>query len=296
MSIAIEADAALIRAARPYMGSLSRAAGSTRHAVMLAEARVQDVATPIVANCHLELRGPEQFLGGFHDFLCQGVAVHGVDGVVVGSLSVTVQNTAVPPPLRRILQVVGSGIDAELIVGRLRLRVLELPHDAPGARLERLHQDLIQIQATSRLEIDLAALELSRAAASDAEALLESAWALIERFTRLSRLWQILAEPTVVVVDEFEADQLVRDSSELMQTEARIANVMLQVVALPCGRVRGVNETASVLVSRHALALRRAGEHGSVEVSLNESGRVRWTIHSVHGRERSLKYDVRIAE
>jgi transcriptional regulator of acetoin/glycerol metabolism len=314
----------LLGAARPYLQALSRAAGRERHAAMLGDARAvvldlraddetlrgspgfpgpgallseahagaNGIATPIAENSYVELAGPEHFISGFHPFTCQGIPLHGVDGETVGSLTVSVRTPRAAYRLHRILKVAARGIEAEMIVGRLRTRLRELPRDDDWAHLERLHQDVVQVHTAGRLEFELASFELARAA--DAEALIHAAREVMERFTRLSRLWQILVEPTTRVVEELDASQLVRDSSDLMQTEARMAGVTLRTATTPCGRVRRLHELVRALVHGHMVALRRAGEQGVVEVSTNERGCVEWTIVPAEGRPSSLHYDLQV--
>jgi transcriptional regulator of acetoin/glycerol metabolism len=317
-----EANETLIGAAQPYMRALARAAGSEMHAVVLGEATgvvidarghdqltvgphgvaspgsmlseahagANGIATPVAEGRYVELVGPEHFIGGFHDFTCQGLPVRGVDGETIGSLCITVPTGATPSRFRSMAKIAGRGIEAELVVSRLRARLRELPVRDDWTHLERLHQDIVQIHAMSRLEFDLAAFELSRS--GDATTLLRRTRDLLERFARLSRLWQVLADPVTEVVVEVDADQLVRDSVDLMQTEARMQAIDLRVATQPCGRVPLVHEVVRALVHGHAVALRGAGQEGSVEVAMDERGRVGWTVVPAVGRPSSLHCDL----
>jgi hypothetical protein len=315
----------LVQAAGPYLRSLSRAAGSERHAVTVGDAQavvldllgddetllgpdrvpgrgslmaeahagVNGVATAIVEDAYVEIVGPEHFIGGFHRFTCQGVPLRGVEGETIGSLSISLRTPHAAARLRRILQVAARGIEADLIVSRLRARLHELPRGDEWSQLERLHQDLVQLHTSGRLEFELATFELSRA--GDAEALIGSARDLIDRFSRLSRLWQMVADPVTGLAGVLEAEQLVRDSCDLMQTEARMAGVTLRTVTEPFGCVRQVHAAVHSLLHLHKLALDRAGERGMVEVSTDERGRVEWTIVPAQGPQLSLQHQLQVA-
>ena len=322
----VEANETLVEGAQPYLQALSRAAGCERHAAVIgdAQATVLDVcgdeaslhgpervpgpgallseahaganglSTPIEDQGYAELVGPEHFIAGFSPFTCQGVPIRGVRGEIVGSLSVSVRSARAAEGLRRILTLAARGIEADLVVGRLRAHLAELRRSETSERewgtLERLHQDMIQVHTQSRLEFELASFERSRG--SDNHALVTRAHATVDRFARLSRLWRILANPTELEVDELEADHMVRDSVDLFRTEARIAGVTLAARVALRGRVRPVHEAVRALARAHQVALRLAKKGGTVEISTNERGRVSWTISCADGRQHLRHYDL----
>jgi transcriptional regulator of acetoin/glycerol metabolism len=320
------ANETLVEGAQPYLRALSRAAGSERHAAMLGDAQAiildvrgdeasirgpesvpgpgsllseahagaNGISTPLEDGGYVKFVGPEHFIAGFSPFTCQGTPIHGVHGGVVGSLSVSVRSAQVGDRLARLLMVATRGLEAELVVGELRERLRELRRcdtsDDEWAKLERLHQDLIQVHTASRLEFELATFEISQG--NNAEALVASAHETIERFARLSRLWRILADPTEAVDDELEVGRLVRDTVDLFRTEARIAGVTLCTSAVHHGRVRRVHAAVHALVHGHWAALCQAGVGGMVEISVDERGRVRWTITRADGRQHLRHYDL----
>jgi transcriptional regulator of acetoin/glycerol metabolism len=321
----IDANADLVAAAQPYLRALSRAAGRERHAAMLGDAQAilldvqgdaatvhgpervpgigsflseahagaNGIGTPLAHQGYVELAGPEHFIGGFHLFTCQGLPLRGFEGETIGSLSVSVRTPLAADRLRRVLKVAARGIEADMIVQGLRRRLRRLPRDAAWPQFECLHQDLVQLHTASRLEFELASFESARVS-GDAHVLLRDANELIERFTRLSRLWRVLVDPTVCVGDELEADQLIRDSVDLVQTEARLAKVTLRASTLPCGRIRDVHEAVPALVAGHFVALSRAGEGTVVEVSLDERRRVQWRLLPLTGRPHSFHCNLEV--
>lgn len=298
---AIDSNWELVSAAQPYMRALARAAGVDEHSIALCDewgiildvhgpafatryrpgtcfsethAGANGIATAAVEGDYVELTGPEHFLSCFHEFTCQGIPVRGLRGDKPGALCVT---SRAPNRwnLRRILEVAVRGIEAELVAARLRSCLQESRNGGAWEDLERLSQDLSQIHTAGRLEFELAALAPSGAV--DGDELVRSAYQTLERFTRLSRLWQVLAEP-IDHAEPVPADSLVVDSIDLLQTEARFAGVTVRIDTVACGNVVGVSTSLQALLKLHRLAFRRAGDRGLVEVSLDERGRVRWTV------------------
>jgi transcriptional regulator of acetoin/glycerol metabolism len=263
---------------------------STGSMMSEAHAGANGLGTPIAEGRYVALVGPEHFIGGFQPFTCHGVPLVGFDGHTIGSLTISVRAPEHAIRLRPILEAAAHGIEADLIAMRLRARLRELPrtHDWPA--LERLHQDLLQLHTSGRLEFELASFELMHG--RDGGAWIRSARELGDRFARLARIWRILAEPETPVVDEIDAEQLLRDTTELVQTDARMANVTVRSTTTPCGLTRRAQEIVPILMRHHSIALRRAGQAGLVEVAIDERARVTWTILAASAPELSLHFDM----
>lgn len=299
----IRRERTLIGAAQPYMRALSRAAGAERHAILLGDAVgfVLDVAgdpeslngpdsvpgpgallaeevvgangvgTPLVEGCYVELHGPEHLLAGLQRFTCQGTPLRGVDHSIVGVLGISVCRPGAAARVREILLCAAQGVEAELARAQLE-------HDAQRViasgtfcerLVERLRQDMVQAQATTRLSIDLAARGLARCRDDRALRLLQLAQGAIERFRRRSELWRMLAggderPPRPVALDDLLVDLL-----ELLETEAATRGVEISL-----GDLEGVATVADPRALARRLfrallnALDTARRGGAVRVAI----------------------------
>lgn len=254
----------LLQAARPYVQALARAAGAERHAAMLGDPRgvvldvlgdpastlgpdrvpgpgsllseavsgANGIGTPLAERGYVELVGPEHFIEGFHPFTCQGIPILGPDGAVTGVISVSVRRVEAGRRLRELLVCAAHGVEAELIRQRLDDDVRQLV--AAGGRddeplLERLRQDLVQVQATARLGVASAARDLARDRLEVAARLLSLARASIAEFARQSALWRDLAATAAAPPRLVDVAELVRDLATLLRTEAATARLTLAV-------------------------------------------------------------------
>lgn len=259
----LERHQRLIQAARPYMRALSQAAGAERHAAMLGDARAvvldvvgdprsvdgpervpgpgallaeevsgaNGIGTPLAEAAYVELVGAEHFIEGFHPFTCQGVPVRDPDGAVAGVVSVSMRRTEAARRLREILICAVHGIEAELIRERLGedLRRVVAAGTIDEGLLEKLRQDIVQSQATARLEVQLAARDFARDRLQYAMRLLSLAHASIASFERQSALWRDLVSMEQGAHRSIELDLLVRDLAALLRTEAATGRIALEL-------------------------------------------------------------------
>lgn len=255
----------LIQAARPYMQALSSAAGRERHAAMLgdSDAIVLDVVadeatlhgsdgfpepgsilqealsgsngigTPLVENAYAELVGAEHFIQGFHHYTCQGVPIVGPGNQVVGVLSTSVRRPEASQRLREIMIVAAQGIGAELLLRQLEAMVQQIVRHAQLSEgvMDKLRQDLVQIYTAGRMNVEVAALQLSRG--SDASTLksagrlLEVAARAMEKFRKLSTLCLNLARSDSSPREWVHVNSVIDQIEDLLTTEARIKKVII---------------------------------------------------------------------
>jgi len=251
-------------AARPYLRALSQAAAAERHAAMLGDSRgvvldvigdvssvsgpervpepgsllseavsgANGIGTPLAEGGYVELVGAEHFIEGFHLFTCQGVPVRTPDGAVAGVISVSMRRTEAARRLHELLVCAAHGVEAELIRERLDEDVRRLI--AAGGRddealLENLRQDLVQAQATARLEVALAARDLARDRLAYAARLLALAQRSIAVFERQSALWRDLAATDPGPLRVVDLAVLLPDLAALLRTEAATSEVTIEV-------------------------------------------------------------------
>lgn len=252
-------------AARPYLQALSQAAAAERHAAMLGDSRgvvldvigdpqsvcgpervpspgsllseavsgANGIGTPLAEGGYIELVGAEHFIEGFHLFTCQGVPIRTPDGAIAGIISISMRRTEAARRLHELLVCAAHGIEAELIRERLDEDVRRLI--AAGGRddeplLENLRQDLVQAQATARLEVALAARDLARDRLAYAARLLALAQRSIAIFERQSALWRDLAATDPGPLRVVDLAVLLANLAALLQTEAATVEVTVEVV------------------------------------------------------------------
>lgn len=244
----------LVAIATPFLGALSRAAGSERHAAMLGDgqgrvlkiigdpdtvadanfpragsllsesvAGANGIGTALAEGSYVELVGAEHYIEGFHVFTCQGVPLQGVRGEPVGVLSMSVRRQETASKVRDILFCASEAAECELLSERLSETLGLL---APLERiLECLRQDVIQGIAMARLRFELAAREI--AAGTDASATLRAAQRLIDKFRREAAVWRNLVGHGTSAVEPIALVELVEDFTALLATEARVAQIEL---------------------------------------------------------------------
>ncbi|HJV86073.1 MAG TPA: hypothetical protein VJ698_11420 [Noviherbaspirillum sp.] len=252
----------LIEAARPYMQALSKSAGDERHAAMLGDrnaividvlgdeesvhgpqrvpgpgallaeqqAGSNGIGSPLAEGGYIELVGPEHFIEGFHLFTCQGLPLKGPDGETAGVLSTSVRRVEASHRIREILFCAARGIEAELIRRQLSSELQDLMAGAPDASLlDRLQQDIVQIQGAARLRLEKA-IRLARATRqSEVSQQIEAANELIMRFQNQSRLWREIASPSAEAPNFHDLGRHVKEMSTLLATEAAVHGLDIEV-------------------------------------------------------------------
>lgn len=280
----------------PFLQALSLAAGSDRHAAMLADrdgrllriagdaetmaddnfpqagallseqaAGANGVGTALAEQGYVELVGPEHFIEGFHAFTCQGVPLEGPDGRLAGVLSMSVRRLAAADRVRDILFCASEAASCELIAR-------ELSGTALGNRtLERLRQDVVQRVTQARLRLELAARQI--AAGTAARDSLQIASALSRQFERQAALWRDLALAPVGNVEVIELADLVEDFLGLLQTEARLARVRWSLAAEE--RLQVLDDRVGLarrLLSAALSSLQSAAPSSVIEVAIRRGG------------------------
>lgn len=263
--ILFEKESDLIQAARPYMRALSQAAGSDRHAAMLgdhnstvldvvgdeesvhgqqrvpgpgallseARAGANGIGSPLAEGSYIELIGPEHFIEGFHLFTCQGLPLYGPDGETIGVLSTSVRRVEASRRIHEILVCAARGIEAELMRRRLSADVENLvASQSEGALLEKLEQDIVQLQGAARLRLERAVRMVSSDRRPDGMRLIETANDLIDRFRRQSRLWREIGSARTSPPQFLDLNQEVADMASLLTTEAAVRGLEVEIHAL----------------------------------------------------------------
>jgi sigma-54 dependent transcriptional regulator, acetoin dehydrogenase operon transcriptional activator AcoR len=249
----------LIHTAHPYMQALSRASGGERHAVMLGDERaiVLDVlgdeqsihgaervpgpgalldesacgangmGTPLAYGGYVELVGPEHFIEGFHPFTCQGIPLRDASGEVAGLLSVSVRRSRVGQRLREIMICTAHAIETEFMADHLeeQLQRMLAAQGSTASEAERLLRDILQMQAVTRLRLEIAAGEFAKNRLTDARDLLALATTALGSFRRQAALWGELALNTTAPLALVDVNALLRDIKELLEGEAVAADV-----------------------------------------------------------------------
>ncbi len=258
-----ERERDLLDAARPYMQALSEAAGTARHAAMLgdrnaavldvvgdeesvrgkqrvpgpgallseAEAGANGIGSPLAEGGYIELVGPEHFIEGFHPFTCQGLPLYGPEGETVGVLSTSVRRVEASHRIREILTCAAHGIEAELMRRRLSddLHALLTSRDDEARLLDRLQQDIVQLQGAARLRLETA-IRLARSDLRPAALrLVAAATDLIRRFQRQSHLWREIATATPSAPGLLDLGDETEAVGALLTTEATVRGLHVEV-------------------------------------------------------------------
>lgn len=301
----------LIEAADPYLRALSLAAGNERHAAMLGDdagvvldivadeetardtpgfptpgsllsesvAGANGIGTALAEGRYVELVGPEHFIEGFHVYTCQGVPIRGVDGEVVGVLSVSVRRTEAAEHLHEILICAAHGI-SELVRRRLEADMAEvLQHSlVEGSNLDALRQDVTQLQAAARLRLEHAA-RVTRTRATGAFDILSIAQRLLQRFRARSRTWRDIAFGQVGMAQPIELQSRLEEIADLVATEAAIRGRHASVEHGEPVMILADPREVSRLLFRwflHALDAAAAGEVAQARIEIMEqAGRAR---------------------
>lgn len=247
-------EARLVEITSPFLGALSRAAGTERHAAMLgdadgrvlkivadsltandeqfpragsllseAAAGANGIGTALADGHYVELIGPEHYIEGFHVFTCQGVPLHTAPGEAVGVLSMSVRRIEAADRIRDILFCASEAAECELLSAHFSDRLMQ--HEGTDAILEALRQDIVQRIASTRFQLEMAARRI--ASGRSASDLLRDAERLIGRFRRQAGIWRNLVDDSIGSPEPVAVHDLVSEFMDLMQTEARINGVTL---------------------------------------------------------------------
>jgi sigma-54 dependent transcriptional regulator, acetoin dehydrogenase operon transcriptional activator AcoR len=258
----LEKERRIIIAAKPYLRALSKAAGSAPHAAMLGDAQAivldvtgdeetihgpvsvpgpgslldesacgaNGIGTPLAEGGYAELAGPEHFIGGFHPFTCQGIPVRGADGVVAGTLSVSVKKPDAAQFLREILICAAHAIEMDLLHQRLEedLHRVAASPSINDDLMEKLRQDVVQALAIARLNVEFAARDLQRGRMDYASRLLHLADQSLQSFSRQGALWRSLVSTQPALERPVNLNQLIDDLCGLLKTERNTGTITLQ--------------------------------------------------------------------
>ncbi|HET9598552.1 MAG TPA: GAF domain-containing protein [Anaeromyxobacteraceae bacterium] len=298
----LQRERALIDASRPFMESLSRAAGADRHAAMLADrgCQVLDVVgdeasvrgpesvpgpgallaeanaganghgTALAEMTYVELVGPEHFIEGFHVFTCQGIPLLGAAGELVGVIGISVRRLETASRVRDVLFCASQGVECELLARWLSEVVVT--RELHGRLEERLRQEIVQELASARLRLEAAARRIARGAA--ASELMAAARELLDTFRARALTWRDLVSDELPAPAPIDLPDLVDSVLGLLEAEARASGIRLR-----WGRA----DRAVVVEDRQALArgvlgqaltaMQRAGRDGAVVVDLERASR-----------------------
>lgn len=297
---------AVLSAAHPFLRALSAAAGGERHAAMLSDAQAVVLAvegdeasvygpervpgpgallseelcganglgTALAEGGYVELVGPEHFIQGFHLFSCQGIPFRTPEGEVAGALSTSVRRPEASVRLREILVCAAHGIEAELLRGRLEEDLARVAAAAPDdARpLERLRQDVVQVQATARLKLHSAARAVARHRQEEDQRLVQQAEQALNTFRRRAALWRLLATEARAPACSMDLLLCVRALEDLLQTELAVRQVSLRVEGESVLTLAEPPALYRLLFRRLMRALDQAGAGGTVRACVWPQG------------------------
>lgn len=312
----LERENKLIAAARPYLAALSRAAGSARHAAMLADqdgrvlAVVGDeesihgpeavpgpgalmseacvgangLGTSLAEGGYIELVGPEHYLENFHGYTCQGIPVVGMNSQIVGVLSISLRGQAAATRVRDILFCASQGIECDLLAQELLETVVRSRHTADTGVAERLRQDIVQHLAAARLKLELAAQRLARG--GEITMLVQATEELTIRFRQRAELWRDLVTDAVTAPGPIRLDDLVAQMLALLATEASVNELTL---------TWGSQQDAAVIMSdRHGAGrkilaeiltgMQRVGRGGKLQIEVSTAPDRRLGTVALHGQ------------
>lgn len=247
-------ESALVNVAAPFLSALSRAAGKERHAAMLSDgsgrvlkvvadpltaadpefpragsllsetvAGANGIGTALAEGHYVELVGPEHFIEGFHPFTCQGVPLAGSVGRMSGVISMSLRRAETASKVRDVLFCASEAAECEILAANLASYIIRAA--SAGPKLETLRQDIIQGIAQARLQIELAAYQIANS--EDSIMPLDTAYQLSLKFKRQAAIWRDLADLATSAPEPILLSDLVSDFMNLMETEARVANVKL---------------------------------------------------------------------
>ncbi|MFY0570188.1 hypothetical protein ACN28E_41080 [Archangium lansingense] len=298
----VEQQQAFISAARPYMESLSGAAGPERHAVGLSDAHAvvlsllgneeslhkakrvappgallseevcgtNGMGTPLATGGYVEVVGPEHFISGFHIYTGQGIPIRDPGGKVVGVLTTAVWRPEASRRLRDMLLCAAHGIEAELLLRQLESdirEVLAAPGDEQALRV--LREDVDRLRESSREGFRMAARQATVSRFEYALRLLRLAEETVQDIRHRALVWRSLASLEEGQRRPVALTELVRELLGLLREEA-----LRQRVELVLGEQEPVHVEADVLdLSRQLLhtalqALALAGPGGSVRIDV----------------------------
>ncbi len=241
------------------MRALSAAAGSDHHAAMLSDensvllevrgdsetlgnpnfpsagsllseatAGANGVGTTVAEAKYIELIGHEHFIRGFHPFTCQGVPIRNTKGQMIGSISTSVRKPEASRRLRDIFLCAAHGIESELMHNEIQSSMIgTIKAREDEESLDKLRQDIIQAQASSRLKIQLASKMLSTKA-EYAINLIKAAQDAMEKFKLEAKLWREMAESDQGYLESFSITGVIEQLLALLRTELSLKGATIQ--------------------------------------------------------------------
>ncbi|WP_437575195.1 hypothetical protein [Sorangium sp. So ce887] len=216
-----------------------------------------------------------------------------------GVLSVSVRRPEVGRRLHEIMLCAAHGIEMDLLAGRLERdmeRVLAA-RDVPTEELQRLLQDVFQVQAAARLRIEIAAEHLATNLFAQTRDLLQLAATLVRRFRRRAALWRALALDEPFAPRPVVLDALVRDIAELLEVESAVCDVTTTFEEVEPVVVEAAPHTLTRALFRVLLGAIKAARGGGVYIALRSmpaGGELRLTLAPGPGVAMSAPPPVRI--
>ncbi|GAB1539683.1 hypothetical protein NUACC21_23500 [Scytonema sp. NUACC21] len=295
----------LIQMASPYIRILSQAAGTDRHAVMLANkqaivldvvgdkqtvqgtesfpksgsllsecvAGANGVGTPLAEADYVEIISAEHFIEGFHPFTCQGIPLRDDKQEILGVLSISLRRADAGQRLKEILLCASHGIEADLLIAKLEKDVRRVLESNPNEYqpLEDLRQDIIQAHQAARLKLEVVSRMIAANRLEYARQLLQQAEQSIQMFRRRAEIWRNLASFEIGSPQPVSLTDKISDLRDLLSTEAAIRQV--EVMTEWDEAITVIADARSLLrqLLRYFLqAFDSAGKGGIVKVAVNE--------------------------
>ncbi|WP_016953249.1 GAF domain-containing protein [Anabaena sp. PCC 7108] len=249
----------LINLAAPYFRTLSQAAGTDRHAVMLsnrqgilldvvgdkqtiqasesfptpgsllseAVAGANGIGTPLAEEDYVEIVAAEHFIQGFHPFTCQGIPLRDENREIIGVFSISVRRADAGQRLKEILLCASHGIEAELLIGNLEKDIRRVLASSPDdyQPLEELRQDIIQGHQAARLKLEISSRMVAVNRLNYAMQLLQQAEKSIQIFRHRAAIWRSLASLEIGQIQPLSLTDSLHDLVDLLATEAAIRKV-----------------------------------------------------------------------
>ncbi len=294
-----------LEAARPYLRSLSRAAGKDRHAAMLGDEKavvleiigdeetVRDttfpapgtllsealagangIGSPLAENTYVELVGAEHYIEGFHCYTCQGLPLRGPDGELMGVLSTSVRKVETSQRIKEILVCAAHGVEAELQRKRLEedIKNVITNYKKDDAPLEELRQDITQLQSAARIKLEMA----TRLATSSnkSEKVLEYvkvAESFAQIFKDRARLWKELVTEELSSPEPIMVKDKIEELVSLLETEATTRKISVTHSLPDLKIITDAKDFSRKLFRALLTAFETAGPEGEIKISINHT-------------------------
>ncbi len=289
-----------IKAARPYLRSLSIAVGKEPHATILADsngiildeiskeipapelgavlaletAGVNGVGSALREQKYVEIVGQEHSLEDFHHLTAQAIPIFGVKGELVGAVAILRKGTETSERLHEILVCAAHGIEAEQIRVLLDQRIDSFLADSQDLQLmESLRQDVMQLHASVRLKLELAAALKTETARNDVLRLVSGAVKLSREFRQMAGFWLELANSAEGMRQPILLDKKLNELLYLLETEFNTKNASVTADSIPTVWIRyDMRELSRQLLRSfmRILAAVNAGDEVRVSVHIQD--------------------------